>query len=551
MNPLAMTKRYLPVLLIAIFLISCRWYRSLFQDSVQHLLQNCYGPIQTKNTFPGTKGIELPPTKTELQVKIDAMFDKIQMLIPNVTFTHFNRSTSGRSSKAFIVNPRERYCVGEDFVVQLDMYDHLGNRKTYGGDFFRPRLISPDHGASVSGRVEDFNNGSYHVHFPLYWEDKVEVSTLLWHPSEGIAALWRARHASEGFLGFQGKFESDSKQVATTCGFKLVKEEGKEICEYIDTAYEEAFHCFKVPNFPCESLSEMRGFALPVSYLTPEEKQLFERSNIAVEIPQNFMLITVTKCSNSTLNPKPKCQTGMGSPFPSGYFLNNIWNPVYCNMTVYNTKEDFTKCLQGKNLFLIGDSTLRQFIMHFTDGINLVKYFRFNEKGWSGWEKTLLAMNVEKDLYISYRRHGIPLEHFAYYNFKDDMYMSRQIDQLPGGKDTIIAITMGQHFRFFSIKLFMKRALNIRRAIERLFLRSPDTKVIIKSENTRKTDSPVERQSDFHGYTQYLVLREVFQGMNVGFVDAWDMTVASATPTHHPEGYTLSSIMSLTFTFAC
>ncbi|XP_075035268.1 NXPE family member 4-like [Mixophyes fleayi] len=548
-----MAKAYLPVLLIAIFLMSFGWYRNLFQDSVRHMFQNCNGPIQTVNTFTGMTRIPHPPTKTELQVKVDAMFDKIQMLIPNVTFTHFNRSTSGRNSKAFIVNPREQYCVGEDFVVQLDMYDYLGNRKTYGGDFIRPRLFSPELGASVSGRVEDFNNGSYHVHFPLYWAGKAKVSTLLFHPSEGIAALWRARHASEGVIGFQGKFEKHGKEVVTTCGFKLEKEEGKEICEYIDPVYEEALYCFKAPNFTCESLNEMRGFDLAIPHLTVAERQLFQRSNIAVEIPQNSVPITVTRCSNSTLNPKPKpkCQTGMGSPFPSGYFLNNIWNPVYCNMTVYTTGEDFTKCLQGKNLFLIGDSTLRQFIMHFTEGIKIVNYFRFHGKGWAGWAKTLEATNMEKDIYVSYKRHGFPLEHSGYYYFKEDMYTSRQIDQRGGGKDTIFVITMGQHFRQFPLKLFIKRALNIRRAVERLFIRSPDTKVIIKSENTRETLCPVERQSDFYGYTQYLVLREVFQGLNVGFVDAWDMTVASATATVHPPGATFASIMSLTFTFAC
>ncbi|XP_018423232.1 PREDICTED: NXPE family member 2-like [Nanorana parkeri] len=241
----------------------------------------------------------------------------------------------------------------------------------------------------------------------------------------------------------------------------------------------------------------------------------------------------------------------MWSPFPSGYFIQNIWNPVYCNMTVYRTGEYFLRCLKGKNLFLIGDSTLRQFIMHFTDGIQIVNYFRYHLKGWSGWSKTLEALNMEKDLYVSYKRHGFPLEHSAFYYFKEDMYTSRQIDLRGGGKDTIFVITLGQHFRQFPLKLFIKRALNIHREVERLFLRSPDTKVIIKSENIREIFAPVETRGDFHGYTQYLVLREVFQGLNVGFVDAWDMTVASATASVHPPGNTFVSIMSLTFSFAC
>ncbi|XP_075035264.1 NXPE family member 4-like [Mixophyes fleayi] len=542
-------KKALLSFLIVTFMLSYIWHRNLLQDSFREMLRGCFEPVKENNTAQEIEEIDLTPRKSDLQTQIDVVFNKIQNLIPNVTFTHLNRSTSWRSSKAFIVSPREQYCVGEDFVIQLDMYDYLDNRKTYGGDFIRPRLFSPELGASVSGRVEDFNNGSYHVHFPLYWVGKAKVSTLLWHPSEGIAAVWRARHSSLGVLGFQGKFVSLGKESVSTCGFKLKTK--KEICEYKDEVYEEVFYCIKPRNLPCDCLRDMRAVDIHASFLTPGEKQMFQRSNVGVEMAQNLAAITVINCGNSVLKPKPKCQTGMGSPFPSGYFLNNIWNPLYCNMTLYTTGEDFTKCLQGKKLFLIGDSTLRQYMTHFTEGIKIVKYFRYHEGGWYHWEKTLEALNMEKDIYVSYKRHGFPLESFMFYYVKEDMYTGRQIDHHGGGKDTIFVITMGQHFRQFPLKLYIKRALNIRRAVERLFLRSPDTKVIIKTENTRETTAPVERIGDFHGYTQYLVLREIFRGVNVGFVDAWDMTVASATASVHPPGATLASILSMTFSFAC
>ncbi|KAG9465702.1 hypothetical protein GDO78_017873, partial [Eleutherodactylus coqui] len=453
--------------------------------------------------------------------------------------------------KVSLVNPKETYCIGEDFVVRVDMFDYLGNRKTYGGDFIRPRIFSEDLGASVSGTVKDFNNGSYHIHFPLYWIGKVKVHILLFHPSEGIAALWRARHSSLGVIGFEGKYEKFGKEAASKCGFELEKEEGTEICEYKDLLYEEAYYCYQVPNFTCESLKAMRGYEIPLSYLTRDERQMFQRPNVAVEIPPTFDSIKVTRCESKTETIKPKCNTGMGSPFPSGYYYNKIWNPIYCNMTEYTTGDDYIKCLQGKRLFLIGDSTLRQFIMYFSEIIKITNYFRHHGRGWSEWHKALEAINLEKDMYVSYKRHGFPLEHPSFYYFKEDMYTSRQIDQQAGGKDTIFMITMGQHFRHFPIKVFIKRAFNIRRAVERLFIRSPDTKVIIKSENTREIYSPVEMQGDFHGYTQYLVLREVFQGINVGFIDAWDMTVASFNVAVHPQGYIFQSILSMAFSFAC
>ncbi|KAM4652042.1 NXPE family member 2-like [Discoglossus pictus] len=490
-----------------------------------------------------------PNQTSELQRTTNEVFNKIHGLVPKVTFTYFNKTTNGRGSKAYIANPREKYCVGQDFVVQLDMYDHIGNRKTYGGDFIRPRIFSNELGAAVSGRVEDFNNGSYHVHFPLYWTGKVKVSIKLFHPSEGISVLWRSRHASLGVIGFQGRFVYSNKEAITICGFKV--DTDKEICEYLDPDDEEAFYCIKPTNLPCDCLRDMRAVDPHVSYLTKDEKQMFQRSNIGVEIPKNYEFIDVSSCEKAEAPQKPKCQTGMSTPLPSGYFFNNTWNPVYCNMTPYQTGEDFIKCLQRKKLFLIGDSTLRQYIMHFTEGNKIVNYFGYHGRGFSEWEKTLLALNMEKDIYVSYKRHGFPLESFMFYYFQEDKYASRQIDLIGGGKDAIIVITMGQHFRQFPLHLFIRRAINIRRSIERLFLRSPDTKVIIKTENTRDINTAVERIGDFHGYCQYLVLREVFQNINIGFVDAWDMVISAATENVHPPGKTLENIMSMTFSFAC
>ncbi|KAM3915966.1 NXPE family member 2-like [Leptodactylus fuscus] len=512
----------------------------IFQDSQKHLIE--------KSSNVNIQKTQL--RRYDLQSEVNAIFDKIQKLIPNVQFTNFNRSTSGKNSKVFIVNNKEQYCLGEDLVVQVDMYDHLGNRKTYGGDFIKSRLFSQKLGASVSGRVEDFHNGSYHIHFPLRWVDdgQAKVSIRLWHPSEGIAALWRARHASLGVLGYQGKYEYLGKEAITTCGFQLNTPE--EICEYKDEFYEEVFYCIKPKGLPCECLNNMRAVDIYVTNLTAGERSLFNRSNVGVEMAGSLDNVTVTDCENHPPTLNITCQTGMSSPIPSGYFYNYTWHPMYCRMTVYKTGDDYIKCLQGKSLYLIGDSTLLQYMLHFTETIKIVKYFRNREGGWNSWEKTLEALNMDKDIYISYKRHGFPLESFNFYYFKEDMYASRQIDQRAGGKDTIFVITMGQHFRQFPLKIYIRRAINIRRALERLFLRSPETKVIIKTENTRGADGHQERTGDFHGYTQYLVLREVFQGINVGFVDAWDMTVAAFTELVHPLGFTFANIMSLTFTFA-
>ncbi|XP_030077727.1 NXPE family member 1 [Microcaecilia unicolor] len=526
-----------------IILISYVYHRGQIEYSkLRHQEENC-----TKMLRHEEMAMSMPST---LQQNVSEIFNKIDKMVPSVTFTHIDNTTSAKNSRATLLNPKNVYCIGDNLTVQLDMYDYLGNRKKYGGDFFRPRIYSPELQAAASGRVEDLNNGTYLVHFTLFWQGRVKFSLMVYHPSEGISALWRARHASDGVISFQGKFQYGSQEAITKCGFRLDEPDDK-LCKYLDHRDEESIHCIKIPNLPCESLTYMRGVNHNPTYLTALEKQLFVRSNIAVEISKNFEYVDVGNCTNSKEVNKEKCRTGMDSPFPSGYFMKNEWHPVFCNMFPYITSDQINSCLQGKKLYLIGDSTLRQFIMYFTGVINNMKYFNHPYGGFSYWEKTLLALNMEKSTYVHYKRHGFPLESFNFYYFMEDAYTSRQIDQHAGGKNTIIAITMGQHFRQFPLHLYIRRAVNIRRAIERLFLRSPDTKVIIKTENTRDINTHVERLGEFHGYTQYLVMKEVFRGLNVGFIDVWDMSNGFATEDVHPQLHVLKNIISLAFTYAC
>ncbi|XP_018424802.1 PREDICTED: NXPE family member 4-like [Nanorana parkeri] len=294
---------YIPrivLLLVLLFSLGFIWHRIAMQQSFRVIVENSLEHTKQYIVLDQEERVSEPTLKTsQLQVQIDAVFAKIQSLIPNVTFTHLDKTTSVKHSKVFLANPRERYCVGEDLVVQVDMYDYLNNRKTYGGDFMRPRLFSPDLRASVSGKVEHLNNGSYHVHFPLHWAGQVKVSILFWHPSEGVMALWRARHASLGVLGYQGRYVYLGKEAFSLCGFQMNPVE--ELCEYKDKLYEEVIYCKKPPNLPCDCLRDMRALDLHVSYLKPEEKPMFERGQAVSAGCQASGLMVTKVTSRSTI----------------------------------------------------------------------------------------------------------------------------------------------------------------------------------------------------------------------------------------------------------
>ncbi|KAL2807299.1 NXPE family member 2, partial [Daubentonia madagascariensis] len=511
-------------------------------------LKNCI-TLNQWNIFKKFSHPEAPlnpavsPAETELRIK--AIVQKLDQQIPPRPFTHVNTTTSAAHSTATILNPRHTYCRGDQLDVLLEARDHLGRRKQYGGDFLRARMSSPALKAGAAGKVTDFNNGTYLVSFTLFWEGQVSLSLLLIHPSEGVSALWRARNQGYDRIIFTGHFASGASQVLSECGLTL--NTSAKLCQYLDNRDHEAFYCMRPQHVPCEALTHMVTRNRNISYLSKEEWSIFHRSNIGVEIMKNFSSIKVLPC-NKNENIKQKCQIGMKTPFPSGYTLNRRWITAFCKQTKFSATKNINDCLEGKLIYLMGDSTLRQWIYYFKKVVKTLKCF---DHHGTGSFKTHILLDVERNILIQWKKHGHPFVTQKLFSVKDENYISREIDRVPGDNNTAIVITLGQHFRPFPVNIFIRRAINIQKAIDRLFLRSPETKVILKTENTREIHQNAEMFSDFHGYIHNLIMRDIFVDLNVGIIDAWDMTIAYCSNNVHPPGYVIENQIGMFLNYIC
>ncbi|XP_075822148.1 NXPE family member 4 isoform X2 [Microtus pennsylvanicus] len=483
-----------------------------------------------------------PVSPKETELRVQEVLEKLDQQIPPRPFTHLNTTTSATHSTATILNPRDTYCTGDKLDVLLEARDYLGRRKEYGGDFLRARISSPALKAGASGKVTDFNNGTYLVSFTLFWEGQVALSILLIHPSEGVSALWRARKQGYDRIVFTGLFVSGTSQVRTDCA--LVLNSSAELCQYLDAQDQEAFYCEKPPNVPCAALTHMHSKNKEVSYLRQQERRLFERSNIGVEIMGKPNVISVSKCNKEAVPAKERCKLGMVPAIPSGHVWKNTWNPASCSLAPIKMKD----CLRGKFIHLMGDSTIRQWMEYFKSKINTLRSVDLHETGKLQHQ---LAVDLDEKINIQWQKHGYPLIGSLVYSVKEIENIARIIDRTGGEKNTVIVISLGQHFRPFPIDVFIRRALNVHKALQRLLLRSPDTMVVLKTENTREMTSDVERLSDFHGYTQYLALKDIFQGLNVGVIDAWDMTIAYGTNDVHPPQYVVGSQINIFLNYIC
>ncbi|XP_072269398.1 NXPE family member 2-like [Pyxicephalus adspersus] len=484
---------------------------------------------------------------SKLQEKISEIFDQIDRKIPKNNISTIEKATSAKNSKVFLFNPKSTYCVGDQLIVQVEMYDYQGNKKTYGGDYLRARMYSLDIGAGASGRIEDFYNGTYHVHYTLFWEGRVQISVFLMHPSEGSSALWNYRNKWHGYTEHVGRFIKDKEVKEVTCGFDLNKTQ--ELCEYKDQQEEEYFYCVKPSYFSCESLSDVKSRRRPdKTLLTKLDESLLNKSNTRVEIPKNFDAINVLSCNNRTTDVKEKCTIGMKLEYPSGYVLKDVWYPKACSMLQYDNLQNLDKCMQRKFIYLFGDSTIRMWILYFQKHVNTLTQFRLYEDGWASH---ILDLDLKKNMKISWKRHTFPFINVGYHSWKEERTIAREIDLIRGDQRTVIALNIGKHFRAYPIYHYIRRLLNIRRAIERLFLRSPETKVIIKTENTSSMTGQFETMSDFYASVQYSIMEKVFSNLNVGFVNGWDMTNAFDSNEIHPPEKVIRNEVQMLMTYIC
>ncbi|XP_069470610.1 NXPE family member 1-like isoform X2 [Ambystoma mexicanum] len=472
MHPEAIRGTKLIVALMVLLTCISLTYYSLQTKHLFSKLQNFRYFYRDCAEDPQAK-VEVKIAVTETDLEITEIFNEINKTISNVPFIHLNRTTSAEKSKVTILDPKDKYCIGDNLTVQIDVYDFSGKRKEYGGDFIRARIYSPEVKAGASGIIVDLKNGSYHVHFTLFWEGKVRVSLLLMHPSEGVSALWRARNQGYKNVYWMGKFVNGTRDVQTECGLKFHTME--ELCEYPNHCDGEIFYCIKPEHVPCNELKAMAARIRLNSYLTDLEKTIFDNSNNGVEIKKKFEIIDVINC-------------------------------------------------------------------------NSLKFVDLHDG--SDWHRNYLALDMDRNLRIQWKKHGHPFITMTFFPIPNDACITNQINELVGNSYTAIVITLDHHFRSLPLEFFLRRAINIRKAVERLLRRSPESKVVIKMGNTRELH-PEGHVSDFHGYVHYLAMHRIFKGLNVGIVDAWDMTIAAASQNGHPSDDVVHNEINMFLAYMC
>ncbi|ERE74712.1 protein FAM55C-like protein [Cricetulus griseus] len=404
----------------------------------------------------------------------------------------FLASTSPKTSTYHLKGPTQAtYTLGSNLEAILVARDHQGRPKIHGGDLFRAKLLGPELKAGVPGEVKDLENGTYLLSFPLLWAGQAQVQVRLIHSSEAVGVLqriWREKRATVDFRGyFRGR---DGTEETVICNVDPQSTGAKgPTCRYSDVVSGEVWFCAQPSTLPCNALvGHSSGSYLKVT--TPRDEDLLASRS-----------------------------------FP--------------------TVDSILNCLAGHSVYMMGDSTLRQWWEYLRDTVPSLKPVDLHVTYQTG---PLMAVDTTRGAVLHWRAHGWPLRSLRT-PVASLHSVARELHGLAGGPYTVVVLGMGAHFTTFPPSIFARRLAGIREAVRALLEREPSTLVIIKLANTGYKSV---YGSDWLTLQVNRFLRAAFVGLPVAFVDAWEMTSSLAVPDNiHPNKLIVRNEVELFLSFIC
>ncbi|XP_036445132.1 NXPE family member 3-like isoform X2 [Colossoma macropomum] len=465
---------------------------------------------------------------------------------PPTSVTAVDQATNAYTSSYILQNPRKSYSVGDNITVVITARDGLNNSKAYGGDFFQAKLFNAKLKASVYGEVVDHHNGTYTATFKLLWEGHANVSIRLIHSSEAVEVLLRHRERDPDKVFFTGVFRRLDRQEKVVCNAqrseRLLKA-SQCCCEYKNPITGESWICRKPSRLPCSAWVDhgMGGYQARLSKL---ESTLLHSKYTNKNLPGEDITVNVSRRDlDSGMN--VKCVPGLDTPSPAGFYLHDNWTSLMCHTQSFRTANQTVACLKDKQVLMMGDSTLRQWYEYLLKTVPTLKQLNLYTSAKSG---PFEAVDTGNNIRLVWRAHGLPIR-TSLTPRADLHYIASEVAALAGGQHSVVVFTIWAHFTTFPLATYLKRLAGIRRAVQALLQRAPQTLVLIKSANTGYKDI---YGSDWLSWQLDWALRMMFRELPVVIIDVWQMTSCHYSPDDiHPSQEVIKNEVDLLLSFVC
>ncbi|XP_076144966.1 NXPE family member 3-like [Alosa pseudoharengus] len=486
-------------------------------------------------------------------------WDRIQQAVrwaePDREISNASVCTSAAYSTFIINNFKEKYTVGEEVLATIIAKDFTGTPKRYGGDFFQAKAYSDKLKASVFGEVLDHHNGTYTAQFKLPWAGPVTLAVRLIHSSEAVHVLTQRRRTDSDRIYFLNYFLGASRQhggakveEVVECNVKwpgvVLPSSPRGRCEYYDAHTGLTWQCHKPPTLTCQDrvFHSEGGFRKRTTAL---EEVLMDSQHVNRWLTGDSRLISVTATNSSTVVSEP-CKPGLPTPVPAGFYLNDVWTSFVC-ATRHFTVPDIAPCLRDKHIYIMGDSTIRQWFLYLNEAVPTLNRVNLHTNIQTG---PLMAVDLQNNIVMHFRTHGLPLR-CGKISAATLHYMSSEIDGLAGGPHTVVVFNLCAHLTNYPLTYYAYRVWLLRRSVVALLKRAPGTKVIIKTANTGYNKKH-PYGSDWLTMQVDRILREGFRDVGVYIVDVWQMTACHYFEDDlHPAPLIVQNEVDILLSFIC
>ncbi|XP_053376903.1 NXPE family member 4-like [Mercenaria mercenaria] len=473
-----------------------------------------------------------------------------------------NQAASTQYSKVSLADhSKDTYAIGETIRAVVTLYNGYGKRKHSGGDQIRATIESNMFLASAPCVVTDNRDGTHVVFCEALWSGDSKINVSLAYTREVITRLYGRKLKTLSLFPIYGTYMKGNYTEDTLCHpihkNLLTLTNYTEICDLTSQNSGMPFFCGRPSNenLLCEDLQLLivdRNGSVKES-LTDCEKNLFQSVHHILESSLTVFVANRIEENYVSVIDKPSIPCSQynvsltwHSRRPTGFFYGGKWNLRNCLGT---SQQRLMSCLRNRRLYLIGDSTVRQW---YTAIVDRFKCKIANKDFWKCPKCQRKSQCVNKDINFKtvWHQHGQPnVMKTGWYTNNTWYSTPYHIDNIPREERAIVLIHMYLHVNIYHSDVFKQRMQFIRKSIEKYLSRSKHSKVLIKAPHTQ-FENPL---GDFNGYVYSKILFDVFDGLHdkVVLLNNRDATQAQHEVLAHPRENIVNAMVDQMMSFVC
>lgn len=448
--------------------------------------------------------------------------------------------------------------------IGIYVYDAYKRRKKNGGDVILMWAENELSKGKAAGYVADHSNGSYYGRVQVHWAGRTKIFVKLVSAKENVCLRFRAmeKYGNSVFAlktpyGIHYRFMKHGIIEFTRCAPHSFIYGYEDVCNFTTLNYGYSWFCGRPlkKGLDCHSFNKFAMRSYDIQALVPNQSK-DEIINITghCTFSQNIE-VKINDSDAKTLKGMPPLimcserpkQDSWTEAWPSGYSQNGNWKFNNCSTNITLMNSDYTSCLRGKEIYFMGDSTLRQYLETLAHTMNLkVKEFDFHKT----------AVSEEHNIHISWRKHEMPFHNNQFYDQHRVQSLAFQIDRLANDNSTdgaslIVVVHYGSHLQAFPPSVYRSRLRLLVSALRRLLDSKPKATILVKGA------APVIKDTHWFDVRISLIFNDVlFQEFSelqhhIVYLDVFSIYVANDNNYLHPQGPTMQQQVQQLVSYIC